>query len=231
MSLPKIYEQRILSGRLFRLLFIHPAQDQDQQLRCSCLLFDIDSAPPFEALSYAWGPPKPVVDLQCNGLPSTVRSELANALVRMRLQNSTRIMWADAICINQDDVEERNHQVPLMGSIYSSAKRVIVWLGLPDPISDYIQETFQVLELISTTCQQSLDDQGDEPQDRWKSVQIPAHVFTPTACSGLMKLFERPWFSRIWCLQEIRLAADALVRCGDHEIHWHDLGTAASTLR
>ncbi|KAH7092285.1 heterokaryon incompatibility protein-domain-containing protein [Paraphoma chrysanthemicola] len=207
---------------------MHPAQHQDEQLRCSCLLFDIDSAPPFEALSYAWGPPEPAVELQCNGLTFTVRPELANALIRMRLQTTTRIIWADAICINQNDIEERNHQVSLMGSIFTSAKRVIVWLGIADPISDHIQETFEVIELISTTCQQSLDDQGNEPQDRWESVQIAASVFTPSLRRGLSKLFKRSWFSRIWCLQEIRLAVDALFLCGKHEIHWHDLGTAAS---
>lgn len=168
------------------------------------------------------------MELQCSGLPFTVRPELANALIRMHLQNSTRIIWADAICINQDDVEERNHQVPLMGSIYSSARRVIACLGLADPTLDYIQETFEVLELISRAFQQVLDDQGDEPQDRWKSVQISAHGFTPTAHSGLSKIFDRPWFTRIWCLQEIRLAADALVLCGEHEINWHHLGTAPS---
>ncbi|KAH7068336.1 heterokaryon incompatibility protein-domain-containing protein [Paraphoma chrysanthemicola] len=218
----------MLSGRLFKLLFIHPTQHQDQYLQCSCLPFELDAAPPYEALSYAWGPPEPAVELQCNGLGFTVRPELANALAHMRLQNCTRIVWTDAICINQDDVEERNHQVPLMGSIFTSAKRVLVWLGLADPISDHIQETFDVLELISSTCRESLDDPGHETRDRWERVQIAASVFTPTVRSGLSKLFKRPWFSRIWCLQEIRLATNALVLCGEHEIDWQDFGTTVS---
>lgn len=228
MSEPSIYEQRILSGRMFRLLFIHPAQYPDQQLRCSCLPFAIDAALPFEALSYVWGSSEPAVQLLCNGQPFTVRPGLANALMRLRLRHSTRIVWADAICINQADVEERNHQVPLMCSIYPAAKRVIVWLGSADP--EHTQKALEVVDYIGTSCQQYDRKRGLEfgHDERWDGLYFPTDLFSSAACASLKELFQRPWFSRIWCIQEVRLARDALVLCGEYQVAWTKLGLAAS---
>jgi hypothetical protein len=99
MSKASICEQRILSGRTFRLLFILPTQHHDQQLKCSCLPFAINAAPPFEALSYVWGCPPPAIEVLCNGQPFPIQPQLANALSRLRLRQLTCIVWADAICI------------------------------------------------------------------------------------------------------------------------------------
>ncbi|KAF1844392.1 HET-domain-containing protein, partial [Cucurbitaria berberidis CBS 394.84] len=193
MSESSIHTRRILSGRIFRLLFIHPALDQHQQLECYCLPFEIDAAPPYEALSYVWGPPEPSTKLLCNGHSILVRSELANALTKMRLRDSTRIVWTDAICINQDDDEEKSLQVPLMGSIYSLAKRVIVWLGYGDV--QQVQEALECIKFIARARRQYKQD----------------HNLIADDDDQLQELFSRPWFSRIWCVQEIRLAQDALV--------------------
>jgi hypothetical protein len=228
MSKASIYEQRILSGRTFRLLLIHPAQHHDQQLKCSCLPFAIDTAPSFEALSYVWGCHTSAIEVLCNGQPFPIQPQLANALSQLRLQQLTRIVWADAICINQDDIEERNHQVSLMGSIYPSATRVIVWLGLADPKHTAIALTF--VEIIGTASEQyackwnavSSDDKiGDRVDPSIKS-------FVPAVCPSLVELFGRPWFTRIWCVQEVRLARDALVLCGEYGVSWEYLGRAAS---
>jgi hypothetical protein len=208
MSETSIYEQRILSGRTFRLLFIHPAQHYNQQIKCSCLPFAINAAPSFEALSYVWGPHVSEIEVLCNGQPLPIQPGLANALSRLRLQQVTRIVWADAICINQNDTEERNHQVSLMGSIYPSATRVIVWLGSADP--EHTERALKAVELIGGQFDPSIG------------------LFTPAVCASLVELFGRPWFTRIWCVQEIRLARDALVLCGEYGVSWEKLGRAAS---
>ncbi|KAH7391166.1 heterokaryon incompatibility protein-domain-containing protein [Phaeosphaeria sp. MPI-PUGE-AT-0046c] len=208
MSHISIYEQRILSGRIFRLLLIHPAQHYDEQLKCSCLPFTIDNAPSFEALSYVWGCPTPAVEVLCNGLPFSIQPALANALSRVRLQHTTRVVWADAICINQKDFAERNHQVTLMGSIYLSATKVIVWLGIAD--AEHTKRALEVVDRIGS---------GSDPS---------IEVFTPEVCASLVELFDRPWFKRIWCVQEIQLARDALVLCGQYEVSGEKLRRAAS---
>jgi hypothetical protein len=228
LSNASIYEQRILSGRTFRLLFIHPAQHHDQQLKCFCLPFAIDTAPSFEALSYVWGCRTSEIEVLCNGQPFPIQPQLANALLQLRLQQLTRVVWADAICINQYDTEERNHQVSLMGSIYPSATRVIVWLGLADPEHTAIALT--VVELIGTACERyawkwNVVSNDDKIVDRYDP---PIEFYAPAVCASLVELFGRPWFTRIWCVQEIRLARDALVLCGEYGVSWEKLGRTAS---
>ncbi|KAH7078099.1 heterokaryon incompatibility protein-domain-containing protein [Paraphoma chrysanthemicola] len=223
-----MYKQRILSGRTFRLLFVHPAKDKHQQLVCSSRPFDIDAAPSFEAVSYVWGSPEPAAQLLCNGQPFVVQPALASALTRLRLQRSTRVLWADAICINQSDIEEKNHQVPLMGQIYSLAERVAVWLGPAH--SKHTRKALEVVEYIAAACVQYDREHNRNPghNEEWDHVHLPMDRFTLAACASLKELFERPWFRRIWCLQEIRLAREASIICGEHVITWETLSMAAS---
>jgi hypothetical protein len=110
-----IYRTRTLSNRIFRLLLLQPSIDSNQPLECFCCPYDMDTAPSYEALSYVWGTPDPSTDItiQCNGETIVVGNNLAGALKRLRLTNSTRTMWVDAICINQVDNEEKSYQVYL----------------------------------------------------------------------------------------------------------------------
>lgn len=126
MSRTSIYTRKILSSCEFRLLLIHPALDQYRQLECYSLPFEVDTAPSHEAFSYLWGTPEPSVEILCKGQTAAIQTELANALTRSRLRNATRLVWTDALATNQDDNEEKNHQVPSMSSIYSLVSRVVV---------------------------------------------------------------------------------------------------------
>lgn len=139
-----------------------------------------------------------------------------------------RIVWADAICINQKDIEERNNQVPLMGSIYPLARRVIVWLGPADP--EHTETALKVLKMVGAACR--IEQRGREVgsiHDEIKCLfDCVIKCFTPAVCASLDELFTRPWFSRIWCVQEIRLASDALVLCGEYEVSWETLSLAVA---
>jgi hypothetical protein len=228
MSGPPKYPHRIWSGRLFRLLHIAPAPDQHQQLECYCLPYYIDKAPPYEALSYVWGNPNPSDRVLCNGQPIQIGPSLSQALRRIRCQEATRTVWVDAICINQEDEDEKSHQVPMMGSIYSLAKTVVVWLGHGDA-----QQTglaFGCSKVIATACFDHDQRQGipSDHSTRHEEVGVPEEVCDPLMLSSLKELYSRPWFSRIWCIQEIRLAAKAQVMWGDDEISWFYLATSAS---
>lgn len=94
--------------------------------------FAEDSTKEFEALSYAWGSTKKLVDVYvgetgCQTIQVT--RNLADALPYLRHQEKPRVLWIDAICVNQQDLGERSSQVKRMPDIYSKATRV-VWLGL-----------------------------------------------------------------------------------------------------
>lgn len=134
----------ITSPRTIRVLILHPARERSDALSgtlCSLELPEgpADRAPhypprppsqPFEALSYVWGDPRvtETITLDDDSVLYLTPS-IADALRRMRLPDTTRAVWADQICINQKDKSERSQQVKLMGSLYRSAERVLVWLG------------------------------------------------------------------------------------------------------
>jgi hypothetical protein len=82
--------------------------------------------PRYEALSYTWGRPDVLKGIELNGVRVDIRENLWDALVNLRDAREDRVLWIDAICINQADVEERNRQVELMAYIFDLAKKVIV---------------------------------------------------------------------------------------------------------
>jgi hypothetical protein len=88
----------------------------------------------YDAISYTWGEPRETVELICSGKTMFVTKSLADALQTIRKQNSkiSQRLWADAVCINQSSIEEKNHQVKQMGYIYENARQVFVWLGFDE---------------------------------------------------------------------------------------------------
>ncbi|KUJ08711.1 HET-domain-containing protein, partial [Mollisia scopiformis] len=111
-----------------RLLKILPGLEH-AVIKCELEVVDLESRPRFEALSYVWGNPNPPNTIECNNQPHSVTPNLALAIRRLRMPDGTRVVWIDAICVNQEDLNERSQQVQLMREIYSQAWRVVVWLG------------------------------------------------------------------------------------------------------
>ncbi|KAF2827526.1 HET-domain-containing protein, partial [Ophiobolus disseminans] len=124
-----IYDTR-LRGRNFRLLNLLPG-DETSPLRCDLFESSLDRPVAYEALSYVWGDISATEPIFCGGRTLSITASLAEALRSLRSKHSRRVLWADGICINQRDLEERSHQVQLMGRVYANAGRVIAWLG-PD---------------------------------------------------------------------------------------------------
>ncbi|KAF2270450.1 HET-domain-containing protein, partial [Lojkania enalia] len=111
-----------------RLLYIENGT-RDEPLVCSLRHHDLqDTSLRFEALSYRWGTEKSDSPLHCHGRGQRIQLSLDSALRRLRLQDRTRILWVDAICISQDDDTEKEHQIQLMRQIYKQASRVLIWI-------------------------------------------------------------------------------------------------------
>ena len=115
-----------------RLLCLHPNSSGDSTPKCTLKHVSRLQKPSYEALSYMWGPPQPKQLIELNGKNCEVGENLWQALVHLRHQIDPRHLWVDALCINQLDVQERNHQVAQMGEIYRQATRVVAWLGISD---------------------------------------------------------------------------------------------------
>ena len=222
-----IYAQTLLSGNQIRVLHIRPSFIRSRQLECELKPVNLDDAPIYEALSYVWGIDPPSSTIVCNGQRLSIRPELSYALVRLRLKDTTRIIWADALCINQDNSQEKSHQVPLMGKIFSQASKVNVWLGRSD--KNVIKQALECSKLIANTCREfSLKHDLDlNHRKTLAAVEVPITVFTPKVCAALEELFTRPLFSRVWCVQEVLLAQYALIVWGEQELPWKDIGLTA----
>jgi hypothetical protein len=127
-----IYEPLRKEENEIRLIRIHPSNDQNARIECSIVNAMLTDSLRFTALSYVWGDANVTEEITVNESPFAVSTNLASALRHVRATDVRVVMdavWVDAICINQNDILEKNHQVRLMGSIYSSATLVVGWLG------------------------------------------------------------------------------------------------------
>jgi hypothetical protein len=199
-SKPSVYAGSQLAGRAIRLLFISPTSDPQRQLECHCCPYEIDSAPPYEALSCVWGAADPStnVTILFNEEEKEIGSGLAIALLRLRRANETRIVWADGLCIDQSNNAEKSLQVPMMGSIYSMARRTVVWLGNGD--AQMIKLGLVAVRAIAEACKEytSTHTIGTTAQTRYRAVHLPTDLFSSDTIDSLQVLYGLPWFWRVW---------------------------------
>ncbi|PMD21171.1 HET-domain-containing protein, partial [Hyaloscypha hepaticicola] len=123
-----LYEPLLTSSRQLRLLILNPCTNPKEAIRCTLVKISLDSPPKYEALSYTWGEPVDDFEIIVNSVTFAVRRNLWEALYHLRGGNS-RALWIDAVCINQNNISERNEQVQMMRRIYERAQRVVIWLG------------------------------------------------------------------------------------------------------
>jgi hypothetical protein len=151
----KFQHRRLRSPRSFRLLSLHPSSDLCAPLDISLFEVSLDDFPSdrhsYEALSYAWGASTGSVPCTCDGKQLLITPNCNDALRHLRLPNQHRILWVDAICIDQgkseESLKERNTQVTLMGVAYRTAKRTLCWLGSGE---EYTAGTFERLRRIGS---------------------------------------------------------------------------------
>ncbi|XXG94910.1 hypothetical protein Hte_001169 [Hypoxylon texense] len=209
---------------------------QNQLQRCSVQ---------YEALSYTWGPPEKtntiLVEGACKPIPENnssgglfklqITHNLHEALLHLRRTDITRRLWIDAICINQDDIDERNEQVQRMDNIYKYASRVVVWIGPSTPESDVAMLTLQHLgEQVALTNQYSRFPLPGASEPTW--YQPDTHLpFDDNVWDSIQQLLDRPWFSRLWIIQEVQLAnIHSILQCGKVEIPWTEFRHAILSL-
>jgi len=185
----------------------------------------------YEALSYVWGSEKDPIAITVGRRWSlNVSQNLDAALKHLRFEAEPRVLWVDAICINQEDLQERAQQVSLMGDIYRRAWQVVVWLGPEENDStcalDFVDTLNRVVQVNwwDGTMRPAV---GTETMSLWQedhSISFSTMVREGLALSALLN---RPWFQRVWIRQEIFLAKRAIVQCGQKEILWVALKNAA----
>jgi hypothetical protein len=144
------YQHPPLPGdRFIRVMNLLPSRAGE--LHCKLLPVSLDKLPKFEALSYSWGPPILSSTIFCDGKPWGITPNCEAALRRLRQPQKSRLVWVDAICINQNSIPECNNQVKYMGEIYGQAKQVVVWLGESTPQTEIAFKYFKKFYDIGLT--------------------------------------------------------------------------------
>jgi hypothetical protein len=224
-SSPQNEEEQLytpLAPRTIRLLTISPSNtnDPDAPLQCHIQTYPLDTAPPYNALSYVWGSTEHLVPLTCNTSHTLhITHNLSGVLHEYLRRGDLTPLWVDALCINQTSIPERTAQVRLMQQIYRLASLVIIWLGPSHPTDELALETLKAINAPWGTCR--------DPAV-WD-----AHLTStlPEICYFALATFlSRPWFTRIWIVQEFLCARRAVMWCGEATIDDEDgnvLGGAA----
>ncbi|KAI8936070.1 hypothetical protein NX059_007570 [Plenodomus lindquistii] len=220
--------------REIRLLHLHPGPFMDDKnprpqldddnlvdieaghaIHCTLSLASLDEKPEYEAKSYVWGDPNGVIPIHLEGHEFLVTENLHCALKHIRLANQDRILWIDALCINQNDNTERNNQVAQMGDVYKGASQVVVFLGAAWENSD---TDLEILELVGSNPETHLD-LALQPHFTLGGNSLTADDFR----DAVSRVFTSPWFMRLWTVQEYSLAQQLIVQCGNKALHQETL--------
>ena len=225
------YKTSPLGEGQFRLLNLHPARGS-ADLECNLVIRSLgkvaDSTSPtldhfprapdpeeYRALSYTWGLPsksdlfiKILADSRAYRI--AIRHNLETGLRQLRSPDDEQFFWIDALCINQKDDDEKSSQIPEMWRIYTQASNVCIWLGTHE------DESATAMEFIRDCVN----------FERFE--QLVQDTQTSKKWAALAALMRRPWFSRRWIVQEIALAREARLHCGDKEVEWQDFTDAIS---
>jgi hypothetical protein len=194
----QIWQPLDVSRSEIRVLEVASTQSSPGIISCQLKIVSLLDKPDYEALSYVWGTPSDPEEIQLSGVTHPVTKNLYQALTALRHDDKTRILWVDAVCIHQADLDERSAQVGMMDRVYAYASQVVVWLqreGMPD-------------------LMHSIQTFGKDHARHY--TEIPANL------AHFSTRWDSWWF-RVWTLQEAVLARHLVFHAGDDVFTIEDL--------
>lgn len=197
-----------------RLIEILPGADS-AETNCSITAYKLEEAPAYFAVSYTWGDPADMVSILMDGKRLQIRNNCRQVLQQARYHASSRYYWIDAICINQADLDEKNHQVQFMSQIFESAAHVHACIGQHADDSEFV---FSILDTFPRRLRQ-------RSKEEWPRVRSGAQVIMwllshskediERLSRGFASILSRPYFQRVWILQEVfRKQSRTSICCG-----------------
>jgi hypothetical protein len=198
-----------------RILHLQPSNPHEP-IKCTVVEAELHRQLEYEAISYTWGKENDTRPILIDGKCLHVPPNTFNALQDLRHVSKVRQLWIDAICINQKDNNEKEHQVLLMGKIYNMAKQVVIWLEIPralnrkeDPnlVHDLLEGLHQTLHISRML--------GVNVQDIFTGEEAAKPQWLP-----ILRFLHHPYFTRTWTFQEAVLAKTLFVMYGHRELSW-----------
>jgi hypothetical protein len=173
-----------------------------------------DGKETYEALSYAGEPEEGNSPISIISAGTTytlaIKPNLEAALRQLRFPDRYRLLWIDSICINQEDLSEKNFHIQRMGSIFNTASNVCIWLGTAN------DQSSQAFEMIRQAHEIDINS---------------AEANVRELLDALISLLRRRWFTRRWAIQEVALARKASLYCGHNSISWTEFADAITLLQ
>ncbi|KAI0809431.1 heterokaryon incompatibility protein-domain-containing protein [Xylaria sp. FL0064] len=202
------YRRLVLNNRQIRLFQLNPGTTTSG-ITGSFICAELFSRPAYTALSYTWGDMETGRKITISNRGElTVGDNLWSFLcVQSSVITQPTWFWIDAICIDQSNIHERNHQVGLMKQIYANATKVYVWLGREAENSD------TAMRFVAAQASKRLRSRGPGYYPLWTRQQGDV----------LHNLCERPYWRRMWIIQELLHAEDITVWCGSLHFPWGDM--------
>jgi hypothetical protein len=202
------YHYEPLLENQFRILEITAVHPEICARLVKCV---VGQSPPFHALSYAWGSEPNTKAIICDNARILITPHLYECLVSIFLENGFTRLWVDAICIDQSSNREKGAQVAKMHRLYHNADLVYVWLGKASDRSDEAMDAIRDVGLPKS----SKDTSKEQLTNRILHLKSQApKLFQMELFKPIAALSRRPWFQRLWVVQEYLLARSAIFLCG-----------------
>lgn len=223
----------LTESKALRLINIHHAPfDAPMTVDIFHSTLQQETSVAFDALSYVWGSPDnpKTINVRIASRDGAIRSfdvsvtqNLATALRHLRHPDMGSIVWADAICIKQNDYDERAQQILMMGDIYRSARNVVAFLG---PAMDNSPVAMNLINNISCSIEVDFGSGLVKPRNHpgtdpgWANMEKPLDIERDHVLA-LSHLVHREWFERVWIRQEIGLGESrTILLCGQDSVKW-----------
>jgi hypothetical protein len=234
------YQYLSITSDQIRLLVLHKGSP-DKDIHCSLKPIhasELEGSPlGYYALSYAWGQRRYLEKIYVSNLPAvndipsqappeslppktlSIQTNLHAALKQLRCDDKDVWFWIDAICIDQQNISEKSHQLPKMMNIYENAYSVCVWLGEPEIDARLNNTCRDPLDFVSVIVNlKFLDHIVREPIAETEEILASFVAFA--------SLLKRPWFRRRWVIQEVAASKRAFVQVGLKKVNWVDFADA-----
>lgn len=233
-------------SKCIRVLDVAAPSHQQAPLTGNLRVVNLDDQPSFTALSYCWGVPASAMpcSITCGVFDIPLMPSAHSALSHLRQKIGAFTIWVDALCIDQDNEVEKSYQIPLMGRIYSQASSVYVWIGDGNAGTDraiaylaeagfrsYYVERRPIAAAFSAFLERYSLASHPFPVSgntkSWSPPYAPIFFWTKYKTTSLYATFEdindilsREWITRLWTYQEILLANNPIIVCGDAHVSW-----------